>query len=443
MQLNYTKLIWSFSILLCYLSTDSLAQKIERAKPKKADQSILTTEKAKPSANKKSKVRSEAERQALINAKKEQAQIDDLAQAEKRALQKQDVTGRIPSLEEAMLGIQRGESYNLKKIINRESENKIPSRVDNPEMRADFNFERLKNPSTGEIPRGIREKELEYVNSSFSGLNNSPVLFGKAPNVLNATPGTQVSPWQARGPYNVGGRTRALAIDINDEDRILAGGVSGGLWESTDQGLTWSRLTPPSLQAGVTDIVQDPRPGFQNIWYYSTGERIGASQSARNGSGFFQGNGIYISTDNAATFSLLPATANPTPELFAGEAEPFDLIFGVDVDPNTGFLYTSTFAGIYRTVDGGVSFEQVLDADFDNFTDLHISPSGVLYATLDSGAPDAGIFRSTDGAAGTWENITDPAFPATFGRTVVYTAPFGRRCFIRICSGYSLSSYRA
>ena len=47
------------------------------------------------------------------------------------------------------------------------------------------------------------------------------------------------SNWIHRGPYNVGGRTRALAMDVLDENILLAGGASGGMFRSTDAGQSW------------------------------------------------------------------------------------------------------------------------------------------------------------------------------------------------------------
>ena len=336
----------------------------------------------------------------------------------------EQVVNQTPTLNQALKGIQQGKKYNLKKVINNDGtvSSSFPNKHDNPILRQEYNTKRLLDPKTGEIPKGIQQRALNYVLSPQSKMQENPLLFKSSTNIQNATPGSQIDPWVNRGPFNVGGRTRALAVDINDENRILAGGVSGGLWETLDQGASWSRITPTLEHPSITDIVQDPRPGFQNIWYYGTGERIGASQSGRNGSAFFQGNGVYVSTDNAATFTPLAATVNPTPQAFDS---PFDLIFRVVVDPTNGNLYVATFDGIHRSLDGGATFEEVLPTDFDNFTEIHITDTGVLYATVDSGAGAgaSGIFRSTDGAAGTWVNITDPTYPATFGRTAIYTAP--------------------
>src|SRR5205085_2277462 len=105
--------------------------------------------------------------------------------------------------------------------------------------------------------------------------------------------------WQWRGPYNIGGRTLALAADIAGEDTLLAGGVSGGLWRSTNGGTSWTRTTTLSQLPSVSSIVQDVRPGKTNNWYYGTGELVGASPSA--GGAYYDGDGIFKSTDNGHT----------------------------------------------------------------------------------------------------------------------------------------------
>ena len=53
----------------------------------------------------------------------------------------------------------------------------------------------------------------------------------------------------------MGGRTRALAIDRYNERVILAGGVSGGLWRSTNAGKTWRKVTNRRTSPSITSIV--------------------------------------------------------------------------------------------------------------------------------------------------------------------------------------------
>ena len=222
--------------------------------------------------------------------------------------------------------------------------------------------------------------------------------------------------WQNRGPFNVGGRTRALAIDPYDERVILAGGVSGGLWRSEDAGQTWRKVTRSFQRPSITCIVQDPRPNRRFTWYYGTGERFGNSAGA--GGAFFQGNGIYRSSDNGRTWELLRATDDRDPGTFS----PLDLINSIAVNPVNGHLYVGTFDGVLRSKNGRNNFEEVLAGGFDNTAEVAITPSGRIYATIDSGGdPNAGFFTSTDGD--NWTNITPPNFVPAYGRTVMAIDP--------------------
>lgn len=342
-------------------------------------------------------------------------------------------SAKMPTLQEMAEGINKGRRYNVKKVVQANDATKFTSKYDNPQLRQKFDFDRLKDPATGAIPEGIREKELEYILSPVSHLQDevlSQRRRGGAGNIKTAI-GDPVTMFTNRGPFNVGGRTRALAIDINNENRILAGAASGGIWLSTNQGVTWQRVSPLDQNPSMTSIVQDKRAGFQNIWYCSTGETTGASQGSRNGSSRFMGNGIYKSTDNGDSWALLPATVYNTPQNNSS-AEPFELTAAMDIDPVSGDLYVATYRGLYRTQDGGSTFELVLGIEnlgFFGQLDVHISNDRIFYAVIPrnvisvAGPGNAGIYRSATGNSGEWIRITPPEFPATHGRTVVRTAP--------------------
>ncbi|HEY0742394.1 MAG TPA: T9SS type A sorting domain-containing protein [Chryseosolibacter sp.] len=282
---------------------------------------------------------------------------------------------------------------------------------DDAQLRRLYEIELLKDPHTGLIPEGIRQKELAFVERMNARLGNSASREKSNARIIEN--------WKPRGPFNVGGRTRALALDIDNENIILAGGVSGGMWRSEDGGLTWYKTTGTSELQSVTAIAQDPRPGHRNVWYYATGERIGNSASASGA--FFSGNGIYKSTDGGRSWSILPATADNKPQINA----PFDLIFNIAVHPTTGDIYAATWWGIHRSADGGASFTEVIAGGADVWTDILVTPAGVLYATLDSdGVPNKGILRSTDGTS--WTNITPSTaagFPTVWGRAVTGYTP--------------------
>ncbi|MEY3984174.1 MAG: hypothetical protein RL160_1733, partial [Bacteroidota bacterium] len=90
---------------------------------------------------------------------------------------------------------------------------------------------------------------------------------------LMGLPGSAASQWVARGPSNVGGRTRALAWDPNDPSgkKVWAGGVTGGLWYNTDitnANTSWQPVSELWDNLSITCIAFDPND--KKIMYVGT-----------------------------------------------------------------------------------------------------------------------------------------------------------------------------
>jgi hypothetical protein len=276
---------------------------------------------------------------------------------------------------------------------------------------------RLRNPLTNKIPKNIRLKELQF--ARFLPRKNE---FLKSEQSLD---------WKQRGPFNVGGRTRALAIDITNENIILAGGATGGMWRSTDGGQSFYKTTSPKQLHSVTCIAQDKRKGKQNIWYYGTGEYF-ANVNASGFVGQLSGDGIFKSTNGGKSWEQLPATISSSPTNLYNN---FDCVWKIVVDSHdtiNDVVYAAVFNGIYRSSNGGLSWTPVLGFDSTNYaeyTDIDISSKGVLYATLSSPSKYKGIWRSEDGIH--WTNISPPfknvadssGWPENFRRTCIGIAP--------------------
>lgn len=298
--------------------------------------------------------------------------------------------------------------------------------ADDPIARERWEFDRLKDPATGRIPRGIRAKELAFASS----LPTKESIVGAA---LAKGEKAAAFTWVKRGPHNVGGRTRAFAIDVTDINVLLAGGVSGGMWRSTDDGVSWTKTTGSSDIHSVSTIAQDTRATKQATWYYGTGE--GSGNSASGSGAFFNGAGIFKSTTSGVSWSVLGSTVGAST---GGPIDSyFDIVYRVATDPSNPVddeLYAATILGVHRSTNGGTSWTTGVLGAFVNagsyFTDVAVTLTGVVYAALSAEALDAtmngndkGIWRSTDGV--TWTLISNgvTGFPTAYGRIVIGLAP--------------------
>ncbi len=297
-----------------------------------------------------------------------------------------------------------------------------------------FEFNMLKDPATGMIPPGIREQELALARTLPTKESYNLLLKGDALNTYTAL-----------GPNNFGGRTRAFAYDLDDPTIMLSGGISSGMFRSTNSGTSWTKVTPSDEIHNVSCLAQDPRSGFHHIWYYGTGEGTGNSASMTGA--FYRGHGIYKSTDNGLTWTRLLASNPGTLESFDHRN---DYVYNIIVQPGTGDVFAASVNSIYKSSDGGSTWALVLGQGAGTFsssmfTDIVAASDGRLYASFSgtagtsdggSGLPPStaldGVWTSPTGAVGTWTKIAgtgSATLPAgwmsagTYGRVVLAIAP--------------------
>ena len=282
--------------------------------------------------------------------------------------------------------------------------------------RAEYFHRMLRDPATNAIPPGIRRRELAFARSLPTAPATRPI------SALNG----DAFIWQEVGPTDVGGRTRALALDRTNSNTVLAGGVSGGIWKSIDGGQTWTLKTAMNIPLSVTWIAQDPRSGQNETWYYTTGEFGGNSTTDQGNTATFFGAGIYKSTDNGETWLFLSSTQDNDALTFSNQ---FDFLSKILVDPTNGNLYVTTNGfGILRSTNGGLGFSRILgDAAEQVWSDIAVSSNGTLLATLGenvfSGPTTApGLYRSTD-SGDSWTLLAPGGFPVTHDRSVIAMAP--------------------
>jgi hypothetical protein len=304
---------------------------------------------------------------------------------------------------------------------------------------AEYEFNILKDPVTGMIPEDARQKEMEA-----SARIPAKGTFGRTENLNTYT---------TAGPFNIGGRTRCVQYDIRYDgtsNRVLiAGGVNGGIFKSTDGGATWVWKNTADIHS-VTSIVQDTRIGispitgqpYRNTWYAGTGEFQPSSYAP---GAFLVGHGLFVSDDNGETWR--PINASRIGSIYAFDAV-YDLVNRIVVSPNTGDVFVARLSSIGKLTRLGVdSFQsqQVLGPSSltginsgNQVTDIVINNAGKMYAAFSGEnplsasnpvAPLEGIWESTTGALGSWTKIAsstiNTAWPAAgnYGRVVLALAP--------------------
>lgn len=213
--------------------------------------------------------------------------------------------------------------------------------------------------------------------------------------------------WRQIGPGRAG-RARALSGVASQPNLFYIGFDNGGVWRSTDYGSNWEPLFDKESTGSIGAIAVAPTD--PNTIYVGSGAGIIRPDLAT-------GNGVYKSTDAGKTWTHLGLHDS-------------QMIAMIDVDPaNANRLFVAVLGhpygpnaerGIFRSTDGGQTFEKVLyKDDYTSGNDVRIDPSNpnVVYATLwqqqqafweggGFGGGGNGIFKSTDGGT-TWKQLTE------------------------------------
>jgi photosystem II stability/assembly factor-like uncharacterized protein len=214
--------------------------------------------------------------------------------------------------------------------------------------------------------------------------------------------------WRSIGPFR-GGRTVA-AVGIAGQPNVFYIGVNnGGVWRTNDAGRIWTPIfdDQPSGSIGAIAIA----PSDPNVIYVGSGEGLQRPDLAT-------GDGIYRSGDGGKTWTHYGLRdGQQIPMIAVDPRDPNRLFVAV-----LGHPYgANAERGIFRSTDGGKTFDKVLYRDENTGAiDVAIDPSDprVVYAALweqrmgpwENGVftgPGSGVYKSTDGGT-TWKQLTLP-----------------------------------
>ena len=204
-----------------------------------------------------------------------------------------------------------------------------------------------------------------------------------------------------------GGRVLAVAGHPTRSTTFYFGACAGGVWKSDDGGLYWENISDGFFNSAAVGAIavaeSDP-----NVIY------VGAGEATIRGDVSY-GDGVYKSTDGGRTWSHMGLSdSHHIAKIRIHPTNP-DLVYVAALGHGFG---PNQERGVYRSQDGGASWEQVLYAsDKAGAVDISMDPTNprILYAaiyetvrnfwSLSSGGPDSGLWKSTDGGD-TWTDIT-------------------------------------
>jgi photosystem II stability/assembly factor-like uncharacterized protein len=228
--------------------------------------------------------------------------------------------------------------------------------------------------------------------------------------------------WRNIGPLRAG-RTKAVAGIASQPFTFYIGMVNGGVWKTTNAGRTWAPIfeDQPTGSIGWISVA----PSDPNMVYVGSGEGLPTRPDLSIG------NGMYKSTDAGKTWTHLGLRDTQQ-------------IARIDVDPkNPNRLFVAALGhpygpneerGIFRSTDGGQTFQKVLYRDENTGgKDVDIDPSdpNTVYAVMYEGRQGpwensawsgvGGIFKSTDGGS-TWKELKN-GLPDRIGNAEIAIAP--------------------
>ena len=227
--------------------------------------------------------------------------------------------------------------------------------------------------------------------------------------------GLEALRWRCIGPPR-GGRVVAVAGDPDNRMTFYFGACAGGIWKTEDGGTYWQCVSDGFLSSATIGALT-VAPSDPNVIYAGTGEttiRVDVSY----------GDGIYRSTDAGRSWTHMGlADSRHIGRILVHPDDP-DLVYVAVLGDAFG---PSSERGVYRSTNGGESWERVLDRGpdagaIDLSFGLGLANPLVLYASfwqarrsfwkLSSGGPGSGLFVSGDGGD-SWEDISErPGMPA-------------------------------
>ncbi len=222
--------------------------------------------------------------------------------------------------------------------------------------------------------------------------------------------------WRNIGPFR-GGRANAIAGDPNNASVYYVGYTGGGIGKTDDGGITWKNISDGFFKVGTIGeiAISDADP---NVIY------VGSGEHAVRGVMTSYGDGIYKSTDAGKTWKNIGLEKTRHISDIAIHPNNSDVVY---VAAQGALHGPSADRGVYKSMDGGVTWKKTLYVDENtgvSSLSMDVMNPRILYAAtwqhrrypwkVESGGPGCAIWKSTDSGE-TWNKIME-GLPKEMGK---------------------------
>ncbi len=244
------------------------------------------------------------------------------------------------------------------------------------------------------------------------------------------------------GPGSMSGRISAIDAIPGDRLQLWVGTAGGGVWVSKDGGMTFKPVFDKYAMSIGAITVDPARP--KRVWV-GTGEPW-----TRNSVG--SGDGLYLTNDGGDNWTRVGLEKTERIGRIAVDRQRPDTVYVAAIGPLFG---PGPDRGLFRTRDGGKTWEKVLYVDENTgIADVCVDPTDgrIVYAsawpvrrkpwTFSSGGPTGGLFKSTDGGA-TWTKLSKGLPEGDLGRIAVAVSPANPQRLYAVVEAKKTAMYRS
>ena len=256
---------------------------------------------------------------------------------------------------------------------------------DNP-MRRFEEFRKERAYPFDKIPENARLKAFRHLYLMLHEKNSRELMLAQQPE------------WENIGPFDIGGRMKAIVVHPENPDIVYAAAAAGGIWKTENGGEDWTPVFDfeNSIAFGALAIDSDN----PDIIYAGTGEAV-------NGGNVYLGAGMYKTTDGGKSWKLTGLTTVGAFSKICIHPKDHKLLYAGGI---------KRAGGLYRSTDGGKSWLKIFPR---SVTDVSINPQNMEEVVI--GVSGEGAFWSEDGGIN-WQKRTNN-MQSGIGRVSVQIAP--------------------